>query len=322
MRVGLILPNRGPIMGATSVPDLLGLAESAERAGWNSVWVGDSVLAKPRIDSIAMLSAIAARTQSIRLGVACMASTPLRDPLLLAYQWASLDAIASGRTVFVACQGGGPGSGEFETELAAFGISRESRSARMAEAIEIMRLAWSGASFRYRGRYRMIPELRLQPTPTTPIPIWIAANPDFSKPRNVDSAFRRVAKYGDGWQTTHTTPDNVRTSLDIIHSYALQMGRVLPPDFEVSVCSNICVDGDPNWAWEEATRFLNAHSQTDYSQDFLRNWVACGTASQCVTYLERFREAGATSILLRISSFSQLDQFTRITRDVLPALAA
>src|SRR5437764_11769999 len=109
VRWGLSLPNRGVLFGMTTVAELLELSEMAEASGfYDSVWVGDSLLAKPRLESIALLSALAARSRRLRLGPACMASFPLRDALVLAAQWASLDLIAEGRTILAVCLGGNP----------------------------------------------------------------------------------------------------------------------------------------------------------------------------------------------------------------------
>src|SRR5215468_11727635 len=99
VKFGLTLPNRGVVIGATTVAEMLQLAADAESAGWDSVWVGDSIFAKPRLDAMVLLGAIAARTTRVRIGPACFASTPLRNPLLLAYQWASLDLLSDGRTI-------------------------------------------------------------------------------------------------------------------------------------------------------------------------------------------------------------------------------
>src|ERR1051325_1993934 len=99
MRFGLTLPNRGVLFGVTTPEQMLEMACIADTSDvFQSVWVGDSLLAKPRMESIALLSGVAARTQRVRLGPACMASFPLRDPVLLAYQWASLDLLSGGRT--------------------------------------------------------------------------------------------------------------------------------------------------------------------------------------------------------------------------------
>src|SRR5207249_8886206 len=122
-KFGLTLPNRGVIIGATTVPEMLDMAEWADGAGWDSVWVGDSIFAKPRLDAIALLGALAARTKRVRLGPACFASTPLRDALILAYQWASLDFMSGGRSIFVACQGQPePGGGDFGKEFGALRV--------------------------------------------------------------------------------------------------------------------------------------------------------------------------------------------------------
>jgi|SRR5215469_3912864 len=62
VKLGLTLPNRGVVIGATTVAEMLQLAADAESAGWDSVWVGDSIFAKPRLDAMVLLGAIAART--------------------------------------------------------------------------------------------------------------------------------------------------------------------------------------------------------------------------------------------------------------------
>ena len=99
---------------------------------WDSVWVGDSIFAKPRLDALVAFGALAARTERVGLGVGCMASMPLRDALLLAYEWLSFDFLSGGRSIFVACQGQREaGGGKFVEEFAAFGIDPSTRSRRM-----------------------------------------------------------------------------------------------------------------------------------------------------------------------------------------------
>jgi Luciferase-like monooxygenase len=100
---GLILSNRGVLFGATTPGELLELSEMAEQSGaFESIWVGDSIIAIPRLEAISLLSAIAARTRRVRLGPACLSSFPLRHPVLLAHQWATLDLISEGRSTLVA----------------------------------------------------------------------------------------------------------------------------------------------------------------------------------------------------------------------------
>jgi len=95
---GLTLPQRGLYFGATTVREMYDLAREADQDPlFDSIWVGDSLYSKPRADSIALLGALASLTSRVTLGVGCMASFPVRDPLVFAYQWASLDALSEGR---------------------------------------------------------------------------------------------------------------------------------------------------------------------------------------------------------------------------------
>src|SRR5262249_35857769 len=178
-RFGLTLPNRGVIIGATTVGEMLEMAQWADGAGWDSVWVGDSIFAKPRLDAIALLGAIAARTKRVRLGPACFASTPLRNPLLLAYQGAILDFVACCRTGFSPVKGQPqPGGGDFDREFSALAIDPRSRVRRMEEAIEILRLTSSREHADYQGKYTQFRDVTVLPRPVQqPIPIWVTANP-------------------------------------------------------------------------------------------------------------------------------------------------
>jgi len=73
--IGLTLANRGVIIGAVTVPELFDMAKRAEDSGaFSAVWVGDSLLAKPRLESITLLSALAAITNRVKLAVGCMAT--------------------------------------------------------------------------------------------------------------------------------------------------------------------------------------------------------------------------------------------------------
>ena len=86
--------------GGATVEELVQMAEAAEESGrFDGVWVGDNLLSKPRFDYLVLLSAIAARTNRVKLGTICMASFPLRNPVQLAIQWASLDVLSGGRTI-------------------------------------------------------------------------------------------------------------------------------------------------------------------------------------------------------------------------------
>jgi alkanesulfonate monooxygenase SsuD/methylene tetrahydromethanopterin reductase-like flavin-dependent oxidoreductase (luciferase family) len=321
-RFGLTLPNRGVVIGATTVPEMLEMAEAAEVAGWDSVWVGDSIFAKPRLDALVLLGAVAARTKRVRLGPACFASTPLRDALTLAYQWASLDLMSAGRTVFVACQGQPePGGGAFDHEFRTFGVEPSTRMRRMEEAIEIMRLTSSREHVDYDGQYNKFRDVTILPRPVQqPIPIWVVSNPNLKTKRNAETGFRRVARLGDGWMTTLKSPAEVRQCIRMIHDYAREEGHSLGDQFEACVYYNINVNEDRAHALEESKRFLDSYYSVNYHRDLVEAWVAMGSPAECIHNIREYIESGATTITLRLTGYDQKHQFKRVTEEVLPSL--
>ena len=144
---GLILANRAVVLGAIKARDLLDQAEQAEASGvFDSVWVGDSLLAKPRLESIALLSALAGVTRRVRLAVGCMATFVHRHPVLLAQQWASLDVLSEGRALLAVCLGGPDSANAAQAaEHAVMGIASGERVERLEEGIAILRTLFGEA---------------------------------------------------------------------------------------------------------------------------------------------------------------------------------
>src|SRR5438034_8030018 len=152
-RYGLSLPNRGVLFGATSIDELLAVSEQADASGViDSIWVGDSLFAKPRLESLVLLSAIAARTRRVRLGTCCLSTFPLRDPIFLAAQWAALDQVSHGRMILGACIGGSQPREKAEAEFAPFGVTLSERAPRLEEGISILRRLWSEDHVTHAGR--------------------------------------------------------------------------------------------------------------------------------------------------------------------------
>lgn len=322
---GLTLPNRGVLTGATTMDEMLSLARLTDQTpAWDSLWVGDSIFAKPRLDAISLLGALAVTTERVKLGPACFASTPLRPALQLAYQWASLDFMSNGRTIFVACQGQSGGSGgSFDQEYAALGIEPSTRMRRMEEAIDIMRLVTSQENASYEGEYNRFEELTVLPRAVQqPVPIWVTANPVEGKPKMAERALRRVARYGDGWMSTRNTPETFARNLGTIRTYAAEEERDLGPDFEACLYYNINVNEDRRAGFEESKRFLDTYYTQDFDREYLERWVAFGSPEECIQQLQAFIDAGATTITLRLTGFDQQRQFDRVTNEVLPAVAS
>ena len=321
---GLTLSNRGIVTGSSTIEDMLTLARQADAdQRWDSIWVGDSLLAKPRLDALGLMSALAVQTDRVRIGPACFASTPLRPALLLTYQWASLDLLSNGRSIFVACMGApGAGGGDMSAEFDAFCIPTESRMRRMEEAIEVMRLLTSQDDVSYHGEHNDFEHVTIEPRSVQrPVPIWVTSNPAPHLARNRRNGLSRVARLGDGWMTTFQPPQIVREYMADIRGHAADAGRDLPDDFEVAVYYNINVNEDRAAALAEAKKYLDAYYTTDYSEAQLNLWVAMGGPEQCAADIRAYINAGATTITLRLCSYDQQHQYRRVTEEVLPLLA-
>src|SRR5579872_5040680 len=97
--IGYLLPTRERIMeGAQTTGALLDLATRAEALGYESIWVGDSLLARPRHEPLTLLAGVAGRVPRVMLGTAVLLPA-LRNPVLLAHQVATLDQVSEGRFI-------------------------------------------------------------------------------------------------------------------------------------------------------------------------------------------------------------------------------
>ncbi|MFT4560323.1 MAG: alkanesulfonate monooxygenase SsuD [Gammaproteobacteria bacterium] len=266
VNLGLLLPNQGVVFGATTVSELLELAEQAESSGaFESPWVGDNLLAKPRLESVTLLSALAARTKHCRLGTACMASFPLRHPVVLAAQWGALDCLAEGRTVLTACIGGGSAKGNiagaFNSEYAAMQIDPRERTARMEEGIDVLRILWTEDPASFEGRFYRFEDIAVRPQPATCPSIWIANNPwvfgDIESGPNRKQV-ERVARLADGWMTVGATPKQFATAWQAIVTAAGEHGRDATR-LENSMYFNLNINDDREVAYTESKRFLDEY---------------------------------------------------------------
>src|SRR6058998_4147530 len=96
---GVLIPTREAVMsGRPETATLLTMAERAEAAGFDSVWIGDSLIARPRHEPLTLLAAVAARTKRVRLGTAVLLPA-LRNPVVLAHVIGTLDRVSEGRFI-------------------------------------------------------------------------------------------------------------------------------------------------------------------------------------------------------------------------------
>lgn len=312
---GFTIPQRGVLFGVATWPQMVALAREADRiALFDSLWVGDSVMAKPRPDSISLLGALSAATTRVRLGVGCMASFPIRDPIVFALQWATLDLISSGRMVLVVCTGIVAG-GVSAREGSAWGIKDTARGNRMTENIEICRRLWSEDRVSFQGKYHSFNDVTVTPRPIQqPCPIWIAANP---QPHEAEKPLRRVVRIADGWMSANAFPGLFAANWEKLAVYLKEAGKD-PATYPTIAYHNVNINPDRDAALQESKRFLDEYYGPVFAPPMVEGWTAAGTPKQCAEDLRAIARAGAKTITLRITSWDQAGQFQRLVHEVLP----
>ena len=327
---GLILANRAVVLGAVKARDLLDIAVDAERSGvFDAVWVGDSLLAKPRLESVTLLSALAGVTERVRLAVGCMATFVHRHPVLLAQQWASLDVLSGGRALLAVCLGGPDSANAAQAaEHAVMGIASGERVERLEEGIRILRALFGGKGASHAGRFYRFDNVTLEPRPVqSPCPIWIASNPTgltwkggaSASDAAVERGLRRVARYADGWMTNKLSPAEFAQQFGRVQAMARQEGRD-PAALGSALYHNINVNEDRAAALAESKAFLDAYYTARFSPQFVEQWTVAGGPKACAEQLRAYFEAGLGHMALRLASWDQRGQLARFLGEVVPAL--
>jgi probable F420-dependent oxidoreductase len=200
MQLGIHLPHIGRKAG----PDAIRRAAvQAEDLGFADVWVSEHVIlpkdapyppSPAFYEPILTLTWAAAATRRIRLGTSVIV-LPMHHPVPVAKQVATLQCLSGGRVIF------GIGVGWLEAEFAALGVPFRERGRRTDESIALMRALWSEDPVSFQTKYiaATIADMRMQPRPSAPIPIWVGGSSD--------KALARAVKLCDGWHGSRLPPD-------------------------------------------------------------------------------------------------------------------
>ena len=328
MNCGITLSNRAVLLGLTTAADLIDLAEAADQIpGIDSVWCGDALFVNRRLDALTLLAAVAGRTHRVLIGPACMGSFALRNPLVLAYEWASLDVISKGRTVLVACAGGGAGP-LWEAESAAMNIPSVDRRKAMIENIHVLRHLWTKDNEPFEGRFVKFSGVTLEPKPIqNPCPIWLATNAERLSTGQADSggsdlALTRVGKVADGWMTHSVTPRGFEKSWTFILDVARQHGRDTSK-FDNVLYHHININEDREESLADSKKFLDQYYGANYSTERLQSWLTYGSPRACIADINRYKDSGCNRITFRLSTMGDpRHQLKRLTEEILPFIDA
>lgn len=295
--------------GVASVEAARATAEQAEAQGWDSIWVGDHVaFAVPILDPLLQLAQLGAFSRRLQLGTGVYL-LPLRHPVPVAKQVATLDHLSGGRLVF----GVGVG-GEFPNEYEACGVPHGERGARLSEAIPLLRKLWSGEPVESDGRFFPLPPTQMLPRPLQPggPPIWCGGRSD--------AALRRIGRMGDGWLAYVVTPERFGAGLEAIAREAERAGRA-PRRFDTGVHLFVCMDDAYEKAWDAAAEHLSRR----YAMDFraaAKRYAALGRPEDVAARVDAFLHAGVRHVVVDlVGPLAERDaQLERFAREVRPLL--
>jgi alkanesulfonate monooxygenase SsuD/methylene tetrahydromethanopterin reductase-like flavin-dependent oxidoreductase (luciferase family) len=333
LKFGVNLNNREPLLApAYGLAELLALSQAVEQTGFDSVWVGDSLFSKPRLEPLALLAGISQRTQRVRLGTACLV-TATRHPLYLALEWATLDQMSQGRTILGACMGN-PEEG-VRREYEALGLDFSRRAALFEEGLHVLRTLWRDGSVTHHGEFFHFDQVGfysgtemgpLQPAQKPP-PIWVVSNPrlvvgtkrEDRVAKVIGKAARRIARYGDGWMTCCRArhPEEFRDQREQILAAVREIDGD-PSRYVMAYQVTMNIGDDRQQAQNGIGEYIQQYYPELSEAMDLGEWGPVGTPDDIAAWIRAFADAGVNYFICRFGALDQFGQVERFAREVLP----
>jgi alkanesulfonate monooxygenase SsuD/methylene tetrahydromethanopterin reductase-like flavin-dependent oxidoreductase (luciferase family) len=301
LQIGVLLPTSKHLWGAGAGPrDLVGFAIRAERLGYDSLFVNDSLLL-PRIEPLTMLGALAVATEEVTLGTGALLPF-LRRPVSTAQALASIDLLSGGRLA-IAVGAGFPG--RLGRPLYAMSeLPWERRFKRLDETVALWRRLWTAdGPTSFHGEIVRFDDIPVQTAPfrSGGPPIWLGgATP---------AALARTGRLYDGWLPYPPDPADYRTGLAAIGTSAEEAGRpagAITPALFVTV--RIAEDRQVMEAYAPANYGLTLDELEKIQA------VVIGPPEHVAARLAQYTAAGARHLIIRIGALDLADQYDQLER--------
>jgi len=307
---GYLLPTREIVM-AQERPDfeqVITLAERAEALSFDSVWVGDSILARPRLEALSTLATIASRTKQVKLGTAVLLPA-LRNPVVLANEVANLDMMSQGRIILGI--GIASKSTTIEREFSACGVSFAHRVSIFEEGVTLLRRLWTEPEVTYSGRHFQLDQVRLglKPAQQGGVPLWMAGT--------VDAARLRMLRIGDGWFPNPASAQVFTEGWERIQELAQETGADAER-LHRCVYTTLNINDDEAQADREMREFIEGYYSAPYEVMARSQSICFGSPQRCADWIKEFVVAGAQTIVIRFGGPDQSGQLERCAKEVLP----
>lgn len=282
-----------------------------EELGFDSLWVWDHILLGvdphfPILDSLTLLTAIAARTKKIKLSTGILV-LPLRNPVALAKQLSSMDQISNGRLLLAMA------AGWYKREFDAVGVPFEQRGRIMDDNLEIMRRFFNEDLVSGDWPNHNIPAGVMFPKPVQqPFPILIGGY--------ADRVLKRAATNGDGWLTYFYKPEAFVEAWTKVCDYAEESGR--DPATLLNGNQLPIMVGDSRAAVESTMmEWLNVDFDIAQGSQSTMDSAIMGNVDECVAQLKEHIDAGVQKLIFVPYKY-QMDQVEVIAKEIVPQLRA
>jgi probable F420-dependent oxidoreductase len=272
-----------------------------EESGLDSIWLNDRIRnPTPALEPITGLAMIAGRTRRIKFGMS-VAVLPVRDPLVVAKEMATIDFLSDGR-MLPAFGLGVPN----EAEWLAVGKTPQHRGAMTDEAVPLMRRLWSEDAVTHNGQFYTTHELSLQPKPKQqPLPVWFGGRSAV--------AYKRVGRLGDGFLGAYQAPEDAGQAVRAIRQAAEAYERTVPEDHYGTIVPFHFGDDDISAEIQALVKRVNPRLPFE-------SYAAWRTPDAVLRCLDAFIAVGMSKFVLRpmISGPGIYDQFARLAELVVP----
>ncbi len=291
MKLGYLLPTREQIMeGRPETGPMLQLATRAEAMGFDSIWVGDSLLARPRHEPLTLLAGVAGRVPRVQIGTAVLLPA-LRNPVLLAHQVATLDQVSEGRLILgVGIAADRP---NIRAEFTAAGVPFDKRVGRMMEGLRLCKALWTGQPVDWDGRWQVSQGV-LAPTPYRPDgpPLWIGGN--------LQASLERAGKSFDGWFPIAPSPELFATQWADIKQAARDAGRDAAR-MTGAMYLTVAIDENTQRADDRLNAFLEGYYGEPAARSRRRQASYAGPEAGVAEWLHNYAQAGASHLMIRFA---------------------
>lgn len=280
-----------------------------ETLGYESLWVWDHILLGvephfPILESLTLLSAVAARTERIKLGTGVLV-LPLRNPVVLAKQIASIDQISNGRLIL------GAAAGWYKREFDAVGIPFNKRGKLMDQNLEILsRLLEEDMVVGTYDPHELKNSVMFPKSVQRPrVEIQIGGY--------VDAALKRAGTKGDGWLTYCYTPDSFARSWAKVRQFAEEAGR--DPDTLTASAQLPIVIGERSQVEGPMNEWLNTEWDFAGWSESTPKSAIIGPVDEVVDQLRAHIDAGVHRIIFMPYRY-EAEQIEILAREVVPRL--